>query len=298
MPEVEAAARTPGRQLGGKPLVVTERQRLLALQRTIGNRAVTKLLDTTPGTARLARPLHEVLARQPVPTQKSSKAAVKAKTVFHPGVMHNHQPSGRWADVQEHPNTPGIIGDWCSWFSPEMVIRSASLRELYDKPIARDHLNWYFNGGGKELVEDSNLELMLRTDSKVQGRIKLLLPKSRSTGRFSSHVEISQGDYSDEDFQYAFGALDRLDFEVDFDAGTLHAWFQDRYEWHPVYPFYEKKTDDDVRETNCVHAAAVELKSDGAKDYWMKGEATVPLKVIQSAASRNDPFRDPPLPGL
>ena len=32
-----------------------------------------------------------------------------------------------------------------------------------------------------------------------------------------------------------------------------------------------------MRETNCVHAALVELKSGGAADYWMKGEATIPL---------------------
>jgi hypothetical protein len=31
------------------------------------------------------------------------------------------------------------------------------------------------------------------------------------------------------------------------------------------------------------HAAFVELKSSGAKDYWMKGEATVPLSVIVPA---------------
>jgi hypothetical protein len=41
---------------------------------------------------------------------------------------------------------------------------------------------------------------------------------------------------------------------------------------------------DAVRPTNCVHAALVELKSGGgAKDYWMKGEATVPLSVIRPA---------------
>ena len=72
-----------------------------------------------------------------------------------------------------------------------------------------------------------------------------------------------------------------FDFEMDFDAGTVHVWFQDRYEWHPFYPaLYPVKAGDVARPTNCLHAAMVELKSSGAADFWMKGEATVPLNVI------------------
>ncbi len=217
----------------------------------------------------------EVNASQPVST-KSSKVPVTSKTVFHPGVMHDHQPSGRWADVQNDPNSPGIVGSICKHNDPEWVMRLASIRTLYDKPLAKDHLRWYFTGGGAEFVEDSNLELMLRTDSGVQKKITRNIPSGRSSGIFTDHVTITQDNYSDEDFQYAFGEIDRLDFEVDFAAGTLHAWFQDRYEWHPVYPFYKRMAGDYLRDTNCVHAAAVELKNDGAKDYWMKGEATIP----------------------
>jgi hypothetical protein len=135
-------------------------------------------------------------------------------------------------------------------------------------------------------VEDSNLDLMLRTDSGVQAALGAKIPTGWSIGTFADHVEIKQSDYDDDDFQYAFGAIDRLDFEVDFAAGTLRAWFQDRYEWHPVYPFYNKFSDDIVRETNCVHAAAVELKSGTARDYWMKGEATIQLNALQSVASK------------
>jgi hypothetical protein len=88
------------------------------------------------------------------------------------------------------------------------------------------------------------------------------------------------------DLRFAFGAIDRLDVEVDFDANTITAWFQDRYEWHPVYPgLYKKWSDDDARETNCVHAALVELQSSGAADYWMKGEATVPLSALSAGSA-------------
>jgi hypothetical protein len=243
------------------------------------------------------QPPDGVIARQP-DSSKSPKAPVAKKTVFHPGVMHNHQPSGRWADVQANPNSPGIIGDVCSHAAPENVMRAASIRALYDKPLARDHLHWFFSGGGADFVEDSNLELMLRTDAKVQAKILKAIPTGKSSGTFADHVTITQDNYDDDDLQYSFGEIDRLDFEVDFTAGTLHAWFQDRYEWHPIYPFYKKMDGDYLRDTNCVHAAAVELKSGTARDYWMKGEATIPLKAIQSTATRKDPFRDPPLPGL
>jgi hypothetical protein len=99
-------------------------------------------------------------------------------------------------------------------------------------------------------------------------------------------LKIEQNDYSNQDLRFAFGAIDQLDVEVDFGARTVHAWFQDRYEWHPFYPgLYAAFPDDGARETNCVHAALVELKSDGAADFWMKGEATAPLSVIVPRAS-------------
>lgn len=202
--------------------------------------------------------------------------------------MHNHQPSGRWADVQAAPNTSNWkVAQICKHLDPIDVITAASFAELQGKWIAIDHLKWFLgDGSGADFVEDSNLDLMLRTDSGVQAVLRAKIPTGQSIGTFADHVEIKQGDYHDEEFQYAFGAIDRLDFEVDFAAGTLHAWFQDRYEWHPVYPFYHKFSDDELRETNCLHAAAVELKSGTARDYWMKGEATIPLKALQSAASK------------
>jgi hypothetical protein len=229
-----------------------------------------------------------VLARKPAPP-KGAVAPAKSKTVFHPGVMHNHKPSGRWADVQADPNTSSWkVSQVCKHFDPIDVMRAATFAELQGKWTAIDHLKWFFSGDGADFVEDSNLDSMLRTDSGVQALLNAKIPTGRSHGTFAGHFKITQDDYQDDDFQFAFGAIDRLDFKVDFAAGTLHAWFQDRYEWHPVYPFYSKLAGDSARETNCVHAAAVELKSGTARDYWMKGEATVPLEALQSPAEKHD----------
>jgi len=206
-------------------------------------------------------------------------------TVFHPGVNHAHSPSGRWADVQANPNSPGasiMLLTACRMMSPREVVNTAIMVEFRDKPIALAHLNWYLSTGrGRDFPEDNNIKAMLEIDRGVQAAISARLPPGRTSGTFTSYFKLEQSYYTNQDFRYAFGAVDRLDFEVDFDRGTIHVWFQDRYEWHPVYTgLYTHFTDDVARETNCVHAALVELKSSGAADFWMKGEATVPLSLI------------------
>ena len=156
------------------------------------------------------------------------------------------------------------------------------LGELRDKPLAKAHLNWYLAGSGRDFVEDVHLANMLNTDQKVKTAVWLVLFRLPHSGKVETHLELEQRNYSNDDFRYAFGAIDRLDLQVDYATGELHAWFQDRYEWHPFYPgLYDVLLGDEKRPTNCVHAAMVELKdSIGAADYWMKGEATVPLSAV------------------
>lgn len=228
---------------------------VLALQRAAGNAAVTRLL---------------------------------ARTTYTPGVSHKHAPSGRWADVQANPDSGWKEELVCSHLSPINVVRAAIWAEFDDKPIAQDHLDWYLSkGGGKDYVEDRYVEMMLRQDGGVRHLIASLLPSPAPTsGKFATHVKVEQGHYAIQDLRFAFGAIDRLDIEVDYDAGTLKAWFMDFYEWHPYYPaLYTAFPDDAARETNCVHAALVELKSGTAADFWMKGEATVPLSVMPAPGS-------------
>jgi hypothetical protein len=253
---------------------------------------------TREGRRLLAHELTHVVQQSRVPptapmlqcrtTSRASAPASPAKpaTVFHPGVNHGHKPSGRWADVQANPNSGFWESRACANFEPVVVVGLAIWQEFSDKRLALDHLNWYLgNGMGRDYVEDANLERLLRTDIKVRSLLARLIP-SRTSGNFTGHTRVDQSNYQDQDFRYAFGAIDRLDYEVDYAAGTVHAWFQDRYEWHPVYPgLYTKYRDDAVRETNCVHAALVELKSGGARDFWMKGEATVPLSVFRGLTS-------------
>jgi hypothetical protein len=208
-------------------------------------------------------------------------------TVFHPGIMHDHQATGKWEEVQANPDSAIGINSICRHSPPEGVIVAAGLFELRDKPMAAEHLSWFLSkGSGSNFDENTNLDLLLRTDSGAQAKIRANIPVGQSKGIFTGYVAISQDDYDDDEFKDSFGQIDRLDFEIDFDAGTFHAWFQDRYEWHPVYPFYKKYPDDYSRGDNCVHAAAVELKSGTARDYWMKGEVTMPLSALESTGYR------------
>ena len=209
--------------------------------------------------------------------------------IYHPGVDHRHTPSGRWSVVQASPNSPGAgiqLIAACKMMSPRQLVDTAILVEFRSKPIALAHLNWYLStGSGRDFVENANIQRMLQLDRGVQAEIIALLPPGQTTGRFATSFKVEQYMYSDQDLRFAFGAIDILDFEVDYDAGTIQAWFQDRYEWHPVYAgLYTMHPGDVARETNCVHAALVELQSSGAADFWMKGEATVPLSMVTSGA--------------
>jgi outer membrane protein OmpA-like peptidoglycan-associated protein len=249
---------------------------VLAAAGVIPQRVEEYMHGGTPGD----RPMHRSVVITATPGQESRRPSA---TVFHPGVMHDHKPTGRWADVQADPNSGFFENRACGNLPPSGVVGVAIEWEFGDKRTALEHLNWYLgNGGGADFDENANLAAMLRTETVLHNRIKAHIPIGRSSGTTAFHFPFFQSDYDSQDLRFSFGAIDRLDFEIDFVAGTVHAWFQDRYEWHPVYPFYSKFPDDRVRSTNCVHAALVELKSGGARDYWMKGEATVPLNVFRS----------------
>ncbi len=240
--------------------------------------------------------------------------------VFKRGVMHDHQPtggpaSGRWAEIVSLMNlhwipmdgqeaaiqdivaafkyshfrdiTPGELMDVVvNPLFPPGWLGDKAYGPFSDKPIALDHLKWFLkDGNGDPYKEDIFLRAMLLTDhgiiSSIANDIKL---QTKKDGKCGNTFKIEQMNYQSVDYQFAFGAIDWLSYSADFDAGTLDAWFLDRYEWHPyykgMYPAADgKEYSDDMerRPTNILHAACVELKAEKARDFWMIGEATVPL---------------------
>jgi len=222
-------------------------------------------------------------------------------TVFHPGVAHDHRPTGRWAEVQRKSQShcevlrnraladprriPALAESTafecaCANLSPQGVA-SVAANVMRLLPLAKRHLDHYLAGSGATLHVD--LADVIRRDQKVRGKLA-----SHIAAHPVGHFKVKQEDFAVKDFQFAFGAIDRLDYEVDSASGTIHVWFQDRYEWHPVGFGYTHFPDDGRgRISNCVHAALVEMKSSGAKDYWMTGDAVVPLSsVLRGPSSR------------
>ena len=208
---------------------------------------------------------------------------------FVPGVNHNHKPSGRYADVKANPNSPGIIGGIlstaCKFTDEEGLVNLAKKVRFADKPIALKHLDFYLKDGkGADFVEDNNISDWLKRDQGIRKRLKREIFPAGRKPKGEGHFEFRQDQYGEDtagqDFLFAFGSVDRVDFQVDFSRDTVRVFFQDRYEWHPVYPFYDLQPGDGVRDTNCLHAALVELKTSGAADFWMKGEGEVELSSI------------------
>ena len=199
---------------------------------------------------------------------------------------HDHPPQGTWdqvaADAWEDCNVgseKGKVSCACgATETPVRVLDASGLFEMSGRPLARQHFEHYLNGGGRTMVEDEPLEYMLRTDGRVQ--LKLLQEiQDKDRGYFF----LRQQNYSSKDFRFAYGGIDRVDFEVDRDKDTVKVWFVDRYDFHPIGYGHEQLGAGDIslRPTNCVHAAAVEAKTDGAADYWMRGKATVPLSTLR-----------------
>ncbi|MEM9006467.1 MAG: DUF4157 domain-containing protein [Cyanobacteria bacterium P01_F01_bin.86] len=249
---------------------------------------------TNVGKQLIAHELAHVVQQK---DQNVSTTISRKKHTFRPGrPAHNHKP-GHWAAVQADakrkcsvdPLNPSTYSEnnaihcICANLPPAQVLQVALVVKFRNKPIALKHLNHYLSGSGKDFNENVNLKTLINRDPTVRQKLATKISKSNK-----GHVFIQQRDYTDQDFRYAFGGVDRVEWEVDKASGTVDIWFMDRYDFHPVGFGYKKKPGpgDILRRTNCVHAAAVELKTSGAADYWMKGQATFPLSTFKPASPK------------
>ena len=149
-------------------------------------------------------------------------------TEFHEGTQHNHLPSGRWSEVQANPNndmdlTGTTLAGLCKVMTPNQLVDKAKTFYFGDKPTALKHLNWYLTSGGAEFKEDDNIDKWLTSDSKSRGGTSNLIRghvarTKQNSGKWQHQRDISSDEYENGDFQASFGAIDRLDFEVDFDG--------------------------------------------------------------------------------
>lgn len=230
---------------------------------------------------------------------------------------HQHKGGdGRWDKVQEIEaenclSTPKLsvryaMSCLCSVNQPEELIRQTFIAEMIDKPLARKHLSYYLNGSGKELNVDESVMEMFMKDEGVRALLKMNIQGGMRNSVFSGNFMIRQSTYAIEDFQKAFGGIDRVDWLVHPGHKFVEVWFKDPYDFHPVYPgLYDNLGDGAdamVRDTNCLHAALIELTEKNgtidrskfvdlmqkmgieykyqAKPFIMRGKAIIPLEYI------------------
>lgn len=204
---------------------------------------------------------------------------------------HNHMPCQNcWSQICDNPsNRPINVSSTYLWLlakahaSPRTVVNQAKLYAFSDKPIGLAHLNHYLTGHGVTVNEDRNLDNWIRTDSAARRNIadEIRLKRNPSSVQVRTTIEFDQEMFGDQDYRYAFGTIDFLDIEADFVANTVTLWFEDRYEWHPSHPQFQPRCPNlKIRDTNFLHAALVQMKLEGAADYWMRGEVTFPLSLF------------------
>jgi hypothetical protein len=203
--------------------------------------------------------------------------------IFHPTTPHNHQPipDEQWDKVCNEAVKDPDLGFWLTKFAqnkarPETVANAAK-GALGFKPMASWHYDYYLKGFGAVVNEDENL------------RDWIIALRIRQEGRGNeSPVTVSRefnqksfGTFGD-DARLSFGTIDNLEIKADFLLGIVEIWFEDTYEWHPVYSMYNSPrcTDPAQRDTNFLHAACVQMKKKGAKDFQMRGRWTFQMKIF------------------
>ena len=209
------------------------------------------------------------------------------------GVNHGHAAKGKFAAVKARPYDPffPFESDFVVKAGITVLIQNSKdeagfvnvvqFVHFRDLPLAKAHIQHYLTGGGADFNEDDNIAAWLQADVAPRRLIRDSINRNRGAGRFFfEEAEFKAVSYTKADFRDSFGGIDRLKWEVDFDVGFVHVFFKDRYEWHPVYDFYDRQSGDSIRNTNPIHAAMVEMKRQGAADYWMVGEAFVPIGLF------------------
>lgn len=158
------------------------------------------------------------------------------------------------------------------------------------QPNARAHLVHYRIGHGVPYAE--NVNDLFVANPRIRVRIARLIHQQITASRNTliSGVLIGRGvddgqeppirqqDYDSEDWRNANGNIDEVRWSLigtynPRGYNTVNITIRDPYEWH----------DQEGRPTQCIHAAFVRLKRQGAADYITEGSARFLLPPIWQA---------------
>lgn len=264
------------------------------------NSLIAKVRGLTWGTATLMAFKSHLLG----PSTDIEKIVIDVKdnrpNTFHPTVEHHHEPvqePGEWNDVCKEAAKDANLGFTLRKLaennaSPETVSKAArvSLFGVRTEHLALAHFDHYLSGRGGMVNEDKNLKNWVEGSSHTRGVIAKRIKQNRRANETTVEFffEYNATMYDDEDVKDSWGTIDRLDVFADFMRGTVELWFEDTYEWHPTYsqytrPFKCPNTNAEKtvqRNTLFLHAAMVQMKTRGARDFKMRGNATFPMTLF------------------
>ena len=163
---------------------------------------------------------------------------------------------------------------------PESFVSWAfTFLNLKGGPVSTTHLNWYLHGNGADFIENRNIEQWIARDSGLRAEVARHIRSNKMQKQpYYSSMDFESKLYDNMEYYYAFGRIEALFIDFDINVRYVTISFKDIYEWHPICePYYTPKPGDRVRDDNSLHAAMVEMKEKGARDYWMIGEATRPM---------------------
>ncbi|WP_019925660.1 D-Ala-D-Ala carboxypeptidase family metallohydrolase [Nocardia sp. BMG111209] len=159
----------------------------------------------------------------------------------------------------------------CAFQGPRDVATFAMARVVAAGPLAARLFAHFLNGTGKELPID--VADMIHRSAGVRAKIR----RSIAHGDNRGHTRIEQSEYGNDELQFAYGAIDcvqwrvlppiRSDWRRHADT-KIEISMLDYYEFHPHR----------AGVSQCAHAACVELVARGqAKNFWTSGTAVVTL---------------------
>lgn len=170
-------------------------------------------------------------------------------------------------------DTKGAIDCACAG-PPFIAAEAAKARLAIAGPLALALYQHFLDGSGTEWTID--VADMLQRDAGVRHKIH----DAMKSGALTGTTRVEQSHYQVDDFQFAFGAIDCVQWTVKLpprtkrrDTTPVKIAMLDYYEFHPGRPGVSQ----------CAHAACVELVARGsAKNFWTRGDATVPWGLLRT----------------
>ncbi|MFI9407312.1 hypothetical protein [Nocardia sp. NPDC052316] len=227
----------------------------------------------------------------PCPAKPSRRSLGKCRPA-----QDDCKPEAPWSEMQRrfrkrcslttHRLDPKSAVDCaCAFGDPRDVAIFAMARVVAAGPLAARLFAHFLGASGTEVTID--VADMIKRSAGVREKIR----KSIARGGTSGVTRIEQSEYRDSELQFAYGAIDCVQWRVlppvarDWrkKPGTrIEISMLDYYEFHPARPGVSQ----------CAHAACVELVARGqAKNFWTSGSTVVTLADLGARAPAPAPAR-------